>query len=188
MKHRLKIQLRFKSVEEKLGLPTKPKKPIAPYFRFLIENRPSVVAKHPTLKTSEINSILGKMWRTLDANDKKAFSDGYKTELIDYYANEYNEYRSTLSEDDKRKIKQTKLEVKKRRALVAEQRKLRKLGKPKKPFNAYFRYYTSIPQTERKPNEQSKEFVKRITTRWNGLSDSEKEKYKTSAEEEANYK
>lgn len=179
------IQLRFKSVEEKLGLQAKPKRPIAPYFRFVIENRPTVVAKHPELKCSEINSILGKMWRTLDPTDKAKFSKGFQYELSDYYSNEYTEYRSSLSEDDKRKIRQMKLEIKKRRIVVTKQRKHRKLDKPKKPLNSFFRYFTA--QTDRKPNEPYKEYVERITSRWNTLSDAEKEKYKTSAEEELMY-
>lgn len=126
------------------------------------------------------------MWQTLDTTDKAKFSKGYKTELIDYYSNEYNKYRSSLSEDDKRKIKQMKLEIKKRRILVAKQRKIRKLEKPKKPFNSFFRYFAA--QTDRKPNEPYKDYVERITSRWNILSDTEKEKYKTPAEDELKYK
>ncbi len=183
---RLKIQLRFKSVEEKLGLPAKPKKPIAPYFRFANENRPSLTAKHPKLKSYEINSMLGKMWQSLDPADRENFVKGYKTDLINYYSNEYTKYRSLLSADDKRKIKEMKIAVKERRNVLAQQRKVRKLGKPKKPLSSFFRY--TAEQKDRKVNEPYKDYVKRVTSRWNALSDIEKEKYKTSPEEELKYK
>lgn len=173
-------------MEEKLGLPAKPKKPIAPYFRFLNENRPSVVAKHPKLKSFEVNSILGKMWQSLDAADKQNFTKGYKTELIAYYSNEYTKYKSNLSEDDKRKIKEMKLEIKKRRILAAQQRKFRKLDKPKKPISSFFRYLTT--QKDRKPTDPYKDYIKLVTSRWNALSETEKDKYKTPAEEDAKYK
>lgn len=188
-KKRLSIQTRFKSVEveEKLGLPAKPKKPIAPYYRFTNENRPSVVAKHPKLKPFEINAILGKMWQSLDAADREKFTNGYKTDLIDYYTNETRtKYSSSPSNDDKLKIKEMKVEIKKRRILVAAQRKLRKLGKPKKPLSSFFRYLAA--QKDRQLNEPYRDYLKRVTTRWNTLSETEKEKYKTSAEEAAMYK
>lgn len=182
----MKIQLRCKSVEEKLGLPTKPKKPITPYYRFANENRPSLTAKHPKLKSYEIDSILGKMWQSLDAADRASYVKGYKTDLINYYSNEYTKYRSSLSDVDKRKIREMEIEIQKRRNLVAQQRKLRKLGKPKKPLSSFFRYFAA--QKDRKLNEPHKDFVKRVTSRWNDLSDTEKEKYKPSVEEEVQYK
>lgn len=173
-------------MEEKLGLPTKPKKPIAPYFRFVNENRPSVVAKHPKLKSFEINAILGKMWHALDAADKENFTKGYKTELIEYYANEYTKYKSSLSDDDKRKIREMKSEIKKRRIVVAQQRRLRRLEKPKKPLGSFFRYFTA--QKDRKPDEPYKDYVQRVTDRWNKLTETEKGKYETPAAEMAKYK
>lgn len=126
------------------------------------------------------------MWQSLDAADRENFAKGYKTDLINYYSNEFTKYRSSLSANDKRKIKEMKIEIKKRRNLVAQQRKLRKLGKPKKPLSSFFRYIAA--QKDRKLNEPYKDYVKRVTSRWNALSDTEKEKYKTSADEEVKYK
>lgn len=180
-------QLRYISAEENSeGLPVKPKKPIPPYFRFANDNRPSVAAKHPKLQSSEINSILGKMWRSLDASDKENYIRAYKTDLINYYSNEYVKYKSSLTDDDKRKIKETKTEIKKRRTLAEQQRKLRKLDKPKKPMSSFIRYLTT--QNDRKLKEPYSEYVKRVTARWSALSETEKEKYQTPAKEEAAYR
>lgn len=130
--------------------------------------------------------MLGKMWQSLDAADRENFVKGYKTDLINYYSNEYTKCRSSLSADDKWKIKKMKIEIQKRRNLLAQQRNIRKLDKPKKPLSSFFRYMAA--QKDRKLNEPYKDYVKRVTVRWNALSDIEKEKYKTSVEEELKYK
>ncbi|XP_037038860.1 transcription factor A, mitochondrial-like [Bradysia coprophila] len=182
----LNVQLRFKSVEEKLGLPAKPKKPTPPYFRFANENRASIVRKYPDLKPYEINSILGKMWQYLEAADREHFTKPYKTDLIEYYSNDYTKYMSSLSDVDKRKIKEMKVEIKYRKELAAQQKRLRKLDKPKKPLSSFFRYYKE--QSDRKASEPHHDYLQRVTSRWNALSDAEKEKFKTAAEEEAAYK
>lgn len=126
------------------------------------------------------------MWQSLVAADREKFTKVYKADLIDYYTNEHTKCKSSLSNDDKRKIKEMKIEIKNRRILAAEERKLRKVGKPKKPLSSFFRYLAA--QKDRTLNEPYRDYVKRVSTRWNSLSETEKEKYKTSAEEEAVYK
>lgn len=184
---RFRQQLRLKSVEDDLGLPPKPKKPIVPFCRFAIENRPSIMAKHPTLKSYEIDKILATMWQSMDASDRENYRREYRSDLIKYFSTtEYTKCRASLSDDDKRKIKEMKLEMKNRQALVAQQRKLRKLGKPKKPLPSFLRFLAE--QTDRKLKEPYKEYVMRVTKRWDDLSEMEKEKYKTPPKEEAAYK
>lgn len=170
----------FKSVEEKLGLPLKPKKPIAPFFRFSTEMRPSVIANNPHLKSAQINSILGTMWKTFDAAKKERFTKGFQVELRDYYSNEYTKYRATLSEDDKIKIKEMKAKIKNRRILSSKRKQNLVLGKPKRPMNSFLRYVKA--QTDRKPNENYKDYIRRLTLTWKGLTDAEKEQYKSPEE------
>ncbi|PSN54930.1 hypothetical protein C0J52_01675, partial [Blattella germanica] len=40
------------TIEEKLGLPRKPKRPLTPYFRFMAEVRPTILKKNPHLKAT----------------------------------------------------------------------------------------------------------------------------------------
>lgn len=75
------------------------------------------------------------------------------------------------------------MEIKNRKELAAQQRKL---VKPKKPMSSFFRYYKE--QSDRKANEPHKNYVQRVKTRWNELGETEKEKFNTSAEEEAAYR
>jgi len=46
-----------KSVEEKLGLPLKPKKPLTPYFRFMAQIRPVLIQKNPQAKVTGRSSF-----------------------------------------------------------------------------------------------------------------------------------
>lgn len=170
----------FKSVEEKLGLPLKPKKPLAPYIRFSNDLRPSLVEKNPGLKSTQINSILGNMWKELDATKKESLTKGYQIDLLDYYSNEYAKYKANLSEDDKRKIKEMKLQIKKRRILSSKRKQNKVLGKPKRPMNSFLRYVKE--NADRKPNENYKDYVKRLAFNWKKLSDAEKEKYNSPKE------
>lgn len=126
------------------------------------------------------------MWQSMDAAGRERFTKDYKTDLIKYYSSDYIKYMSSLSDVDKRRIKEMKLELKKRKELAAQQRRLRNLYKPKKPMSPFFRYYRD--QSDRKASESHKDYLKRVKSKWNDLSETEKEKFKTSAEEEAAYK
>ncbi|XP_037038858.1 transcription factor A, mitochondrial-like [Bradysia coprophila] len=188
-----KIQLRdihlhqpmLKSLEEKLGLPAKPKKPASAYFRYMNEIRSSVQAKNPKLKSQELVSLIAKMWRSLDANRKEKFAKGFHEES-NAYTERMAKYKDSLSEEDARKIKEMRFEKKERKVFLLYKKKCQELGKPKKPASNYIRFFQM--QTDRQPKEQHREFVKRTSAKWNALSDTEKAKYSLSSEEEQNYK
>lgn len=175
----------FKSLEEKLGLPTKPKRPSTPYFRFLNEQRTSVQAKNPKLKAIEVVATMAEMWKKLDATKKEKYAKGFKDELL-AYAGKIATYNKNLSEDDVRKIKETKLEKKERKVVLMHQKKCRDLGKPRRPMSSFISYLQK--QTDRQPEEVYTDYVRRVSIRWQSLSDAEKEKYKPSAQEEEKYK
>lgn len=175
----------LKSIEEKLGLPAKPKKPSTPYFRFMAEIRPTVQAKNPKLKSTELISTIGKMWNSLDAAKKETYSEGFKDEMLAYH-DVITKYRNNLTEDDVRKIKETKFEKKERKLVLLQQKKCRDLGKPRKPISSFIRYLQK--QTDRQPKEKYIEFVKRIGVKWQSLNEAEREKYKLAPQDEDNYK
>lgn len=174
----------FKSIEEKLGLPTKPKKPASPYFRFMKEIRPSVQTKNPKLKQFEIVGVVAKMWKSLDETKKEKYAKGYKEEM-GAYMNVLAKYKNSLSEEEIQKIKDTRSDIKERKLVLEKKKKLRDLGKPRKPVHSYVRFM--MQQTDRQPNELYNDFVKRVTLKWQSLSDADKEKYKITAEEKQAY-
>lgn len=54
-----------KSAEEKLGL-EKPKRPLTPFFKFMTQMRPALLAKNPGISSKEAISWTSKHWQQLD--------------------------------------------------------------------------------------------------------------------------
>lgn len=190
---RFSIQLRdihlqqptLKSTEEKLGLPAKPKRPSTPYFRFMTEIRPTFQAKNPKLKTTEVVAAIGKLWKSLDESKKEKYSKGFKDEMT-AYMDVITKYRDGLSEEDVRKIKESKFEKQERKLVLSRQKKCRDLGKPRRPISSFIRFLQS--QTDRQPKEKWIEFVKSVSLKWLSLSEAEREKYKQAPQDDENYK
>jgi len=188
-----KIQLRdihlhqpmLKSIEEKLGLPAKPKRPTPPYFRFMADMRQDVKAKNPKLTNSELLSMLGKMWKSLDASKKDKYTKGFDDEKV-RFADENEKYKKKLTDDDVRKIKEAKADIKERKIVLSQQKKCRELGKPKKPLTSFVRFLKA--QTDRQPNEKYQKFLKRVSNKWESLSENEKVKFITTVQDKENYK
>ena len=53
--------------------PTKPKRGLSPYFCFMREERPALVAKQPGLKLGEVTKVLAGRWNKLGAGEKQKF-------------------------------------------------------------------------------------------------------------------
>ena len=60
------------------------KRPRNPYILFQIENRPKLVDENPDLNFKEISKMLSLMWKALDADQKKIYSDKSKKEKKRY--------------------------------------------------------------------------------------------------------
>lgn len=128
---------------------------------------------------------MSKMWKSLDDTKKEKFSKGFKEDML-AYTNVIAKYRESLSDDDIRRIKETKFEKKERKLVLLQQKKCRELGKPRKPLSSFIRYLQK--QTDRQPKENYIEFVKRVSVKWQSLSDAEREKYKPAAQDDEIYK
>lgn len=98
-----------KTIEEKLGFPLKPKKPLTPYFRYLKEVRPQVLKDNPKFSTTDIVKLVAKQWETVDEATKKKLEDLFKKEQMDYVGLRAK-YESKLTEDQKFEIKNAKME------------------------------------------------------------------------------
>lgn len=175
----------LKSIEEKLGIPEKPKHPPTAYFRFLKEIRPSVQVKNPKLNQMELTSVMAKMWTSLEASKKEKFIKAYNDEMV-AYTDRLTKYKEGLSEDDIRVMKETKAKLKERKIALTQQKKIRSLGRPKKPLSKFLMYLHM--QTDRKQNEEYKTYLKRVSIRWQELSQSEQEKYKPQPKEVESYR
>lgn len=67
-----------RSLESRLGIPEKPRKPLTPFFQFMTEVRASVTAAHPQLPLQQIVKAIGAKWETVDEKQKQVYLENFK--------------------------------------------------------------------------------------------------------------
>ncbi|XP_055386504.1 uncharacterized protein LOC129615367 [Condylostylus longicornis] len=177
------------SLEEKIGLPPKPKKPLTPYFRFMKKMRDSVTAENPNAKAHEIVKILASKWENLDEINKKKLQEEYKKDQISYLETR-TKYDSKVTDEQRGELKQLKQELADAKQKRAMRKRIKDLGKPKKPASAFLRFLKhERSATPQGPNQTYKEWHKKTVEKWARLSDVEKEPFvKESGKELEAYK
>jgi hypothetical protein len=70
-----------------------PKRPLSAFFSFSQTKRQRIQQDHPEWKVGDVAKELGRLWKDMDANDKKQYEDmstrdkaRYETEMRDYKA------------------------------------------------------------------------------------------------------
>ncbi|XP_045451698.1 transcription factor A, mitochondrial [Melitaea cinxia] len=168
-----------KSAEAKLGI-EKPKRPLTPFFKFMTQMRPALLAKNPGISSKEAIAWSSKHWQELDNETKAQMLKEYEKDLEDY--KKIKEiYESSLTEQQKEDIKRVKEEM----AAAKEKRKLKaeykEMGRPKKPMSSYFLYAQSRNETFKSNN--LKEYQERVKKDWLKLPESERTRYEKQAQE-----
>ncbi|XP_013112646.2 transcription factor A, mitochondrial isoform X1 [Stomoxys calcitrans] len=165
------------TIEEKVGLPIRPKKPLTPYFRFMKELRPKIVASNPKMSLVDIVRQVSKKWESADPSLKQRLQEEYKKEQQEY-VEKRTKYESKITDEQRNQIKelkQEKVEAKERRMM---RRRIKDLGRPKKPASAFIRFIAKerirTPQTAQ---QTFREWHQAATQRWSVLSPTEKEIY-----------
>ncbi|XP_068156663.1 transcription factor A, mitochondrial isoform X1 [Drosophila tropicalis] len=166
-----------KTVEEQVGLPPRPKKPLTPYFRYMREMRPKLIAANPNISTVEAVRQLSKSWVDVDAKLRDRLQDEYKKDKETYIALRAK-YDATVTDEQRaeiRQIKQDLVDAKERRQL---RKRVKELGRPKKPASAFLRFVASerinTPQTGQ---QTYRDWHQKATAKWTRLSDAEKAVY-----------
>ncbi|XP_039756622.1 transcription factor A, mitochondrial [Pararge aegeria] len=168
-----------KSAEEKLGI-EKPKRPLTPFFKFMTQMRPALLAKNPGISSKEAIAWSSKHWQQLDSETKLQMNKEYEKDMEDY--KKIKEiYMSSLTDDQKEDIKRVKEEMgaaKEKRKLKAE---YKELGRPKKPMSSYLLFTQSRKDTFK--GKQLKEYQETVKTEWLKLTETERVKYEKQAQE-----
>ena len=134
-----------------------PKHPLNGYILFSTENRAEVKAENPEMKTTEISSLLGKMWNEIKEED----------------SDEYHKYMYLAKEDKVRYETEMK-------SYIPEDTNTEKVEKVKtKREKSAWQYFSE----EMRPELKEEGFVGRDVTselskRWKELNETEKSKYK----------
>ncbi|PNF23876.1 hypothetical protein B7P43_G13727 [Cryptotermes secundus] len=163
-----------KSVEEKLGLPPKPKKPLTPYFRFMAQIRPAIVQKNPQAKLTDIAKLAGTEWGKADSSVREQLQAEYKREMVDYMAAQVK-YNQKLTDEQHEEIKKAKIEIaelKERRLL---KKKKKELGKPKRPLSAFLLFMTE--KKDERGTQSFKDWQIQMQNEWEKLYEEQKSAY-----------
>ncbi|XP_013140953.1 PREDICTED: transcription factor A, mitochondrial [Papilio polytes] len=167
-----------KSAEEKLGI-EKPKRPLTPFFKFMSQMRPALLAKNPGITSKESIAWMSKHWQQLDSETKAQMVKEYEKDQEDY--KKIKElYEASLTEQQKEDIKKLKAEMsaaKEKRKLKAE---LKEMGKPKKPMSSYFLFIQT--KKDLLQGNSMKEYQEQIKKDWLKLPESERVKYEKQAQ------
>lgn len=168
-----------KSAEAKLGI-EKPKRPLTPFFKFMTQMRPALLAKKPGISSKETTVWASKHWQELDIQTKNEMTKEYEKDLEDYKKIKAM-YDSSLTDQQKEDIQRLKEEM----ATAREKRKmkaeLKELGRPKKPMSSYFLYAQS--RNESIKGKSLKEYQQQVKAGWMKLSNTEKAKFEKQAED-----
>ncbi|XP_050347989.1 transcription factor A, mitochondrial [Nymphalis io] len=159
-----------KSAEAKLGI-EKPKRPLTPFFKFMTQMRPALLAKNPGISSKEAIAWSSKHWQQLDSETKSQMVKEYEKDLEDYKKIK-DIYESSLTDQQKEDIKRVKDEM----ATAKEKRKLKaeykEMGRPKKPMSSYFLFAQSRSDTLK--GNDIKEYQKKLRMDWLNLPESER--------------
>ncbi|XP_034485438.1 transcription factor A, mitochondrial isoform X1 [Drosophila innubila] len=166
-----------KTLEEQVGLPPRPKKPLTPYFRFMREMRPKLLAKDPKITTIGIVQELSKQWVDVDPKLKERLQSEYKKDQ-ETYMELRTKYESKLTDEQRAEIKQMKQDISDAKERKQLRKRVKDLGRPKKPASAFLRFVASerlnTPQTSQ---QTYREWHQKATAKWTRLSDEEKAVY-----------
>lgn len=154
---------------------------MTPYFRYLIQVRPSIVQKNPHLKSTEIVKLISQEWEKADAKIKKDLDAEFKKEL-DYYTVQKMKYDTSLTEKQKADIKQVRLEKLEAKERRKQRKRMKELGRPKKPPTSFVLFMNS-KKTER-GDVPFREWQLKMSKEWENMPQEAKDKYTEQAKKE----
>ncbi|XP_046990464.1 transcription factor A, mitochondrial [Schistocerca americana] len=162
------------SVEEKLGLPPRPKKPLTPYFRFMQQIRPSIIQKNPQAKATDIVKMVAAEWEKADQGVRDSLQRKFHEEMMEY-AEEYTHYQNKLTDKQRQALREAKDQKvrEKRKKLI--QKKMQEMGKPKRPMTGFVRFM--YEQKDKRGSLPFREWQAKVAEEWQQLPDNEKEEY-----------
>ncbi|ODN01559.1 Transcription factor A, mitochondrial [Orchesella cincta] len=156
-------------------IPPRPKKPLTPYFRFMGQVRAEVKNKNPNLKVTDLIKLMGQQWDRLDESAKQSYISAYRNEMQSY-ASVIEKYKQSLSPEQKEAQQQMKLDSQLLREKREKKRRLKELGKPKRPASPFFLFLSSKVTPGSKIADYQ-DAAKKLGEVWKTMSDAEKEPF-----------
>merc|ERR1712048_1420510 len=166
-----------------------PKRPMSSYFLFANARRESMKVEHPDKKLTELAKLIGAEWKTISAEDKKAYEDKvvvakkeYEQKMEEYKkTEEYTTYQQALADwkaNTKKWKKADEMDVDSddEPLKVSMPRKPKDEKCPKRPLTSYFLYAKDVRAATKEefPTKPITEIAKEISKKWKLLTEEEK--------------
>lgn len=160
-----------------MGLPPKPKKPLTPFFRYIKQVRPTVLAENPNLKVTDVIKTISKKWETVDPALKQKFQEEYQREKM-VYVEIRAKYDSQITDEQRFAIKQLKDENNAMKERRMTKKRIAELDRPKKPASAFLLFISKARKETPQPSNQTyREWHASMAQKWSKLSDAQKEPF-----------
>lgn len=170
-----------KSVEEKLGLPQKPKKPLTPYFRFMAQIRPVLIQKNPQAKVTDIVKISAQEWEKADITVREQLQADYKREMAEFLAAQVK-YDQMLTNEQREEIKKAKKDIAESKEKRLLKKKMKELGRPKRPLSPFLLFL--YENKDGRGTQSFRDWQLSMGDKWEKLSEQQKSQYFTQYKKE----
>lgn len=160
-------------------LPVKPKRPVNAYIRFLQNIRPSLKVKNPKASPTEISRLAAAEWQVLDLANKAKLEEEFKKEQA-VWLQQNAKYLSQLTDDQKEEIRQSRVDKTEEKAKREHRKRVKDLGKPKRPLNGFL-MYCQDQKPKNLTRDENRSQIKTLSEKWTKLSEIQKEPYQRRA-------
>lgn len=162
-------------------LPEKPKRPVNAYIRFVQSIRSTLLAKNPKTSPTDISKLAAVQWQVLEPAAKLKLEEEFKQAQA-VWLQQNAKYLSQLTDEQKDKIRHAREEKTEEKAKRQYRKKVKELGRPKRPLNGFFLFCAEHkPKNVNKDENRSQ--LKLLGEKWSQLSEAEKAPYNTRAAE-----
>lgn len=162
-------------------LPDKPKRPVNAFIRFAQSVRSDLHEKNPKASPTDISKLAAAQWQVLDSASKSKLEAEFKKEQA-VWLQRNAKYLSQLTDQQKDEIRQAREDKTEEKVKREHRRKVKELGKPRRPLNGFLLYCIDIkPKNLNK--EENKSQIKLMAQKWSQLSEAEKAPYNSRAAE-----
>lgn len=163
------------------SLPVKPKRPVNAYIRYAQSVRSSLANKNPKASPAEISKLAAAQWQDLDQSIKNKLEEEYKKEQA-VWLQQNAKYLSALTEEQKQEIRQARVEKTEEKAKREYRRRVKELGKPKRPLNGFL-LFCADQKPKQLTKEENQSYIKQLAEKWAKMGDTQKEPYTKRAAE-----
>ncbi|KAF7989978.1 hypothetical protein HCN44_008652 [Aphidius gifuensis] len=156
---------KIRNIEKKLGIPSRPKRPLSAYLQFCGAQRKSVVEQYPGLPATGVTKKLAELWKTSSPETKEEYKKKY-VESAQAYSQEVIEYEKKLTPEQALSITGEKAKIKKTTENKAKKNEMIALGKPKRPPTAFILYMLSKKSEREKSGTKVSDWLGVIAKEW----------------------